>query len=66
MASSTIPAGDVALQSPPAGTEVTPGTFFSLAIASATAEYDLTPNLIGDPISTAMSAINAGRVWYSA
>ena len=56
--SSTIPANDVVSQNPPAGTQVTPGTFFFLYIASATPAYDLTPNVVGDSISTAVSAIN--------
>ena len=59
VSSSSVPVGDVVSQNPPAGTAVTPGTFFSLTIASATPAFDLTPNLIGDPIATAMSAINA-------
>jgi probable HAF family extracellular repeat protein len=56
--SSTVPVGDVVSQNPAAGANVTPGTFFSLTIASAAPSYDLTPNLVGDPISTAMSAIS--------
>jgi len=57
--SSTIPAGDVVSQNPPAGIEVTPGTLYSLTIASATPAADLTPNLVGDGISAAISAISA-------
>jgi probable HAF family extracellular repeat protein len=59
VASSSVPVGDVVSQNPPAGTQVTPDTFFSLTIASATPTYALTPNLAGSPISAAMSAISA-------
>ena len=59
VSSSSVPVGDVVSQTPAAGTNVTPGTFFTLAIASATPEYDLTPNVVGDPISNAMNAISA-------
>ncbi len=59
VASSSIPVGDVVSQSPPAGAAVTPGSFYSLAIASATPASAVTPNLIGLPISTAMSTITA-------
>ncbi|MGA2810464.1 MAG: PASTA domain-containing protein [Candidatus Acidiferrum sp.] len=57
--SSSVPVGDVVSQNPPAGTQVTPGTFFSLTVASATPAFEVTPNLIGEPISTVMGAINA-------
>jgi probable HAF family extracellular repeat protein len=59
VASSTVPAGDVVSQSPPAGANVTPGTFFNLTIASLAPGYDLTPNLIGDSVLTATSALSA-------
>jgi probable HAF family extracellular repeat protein len=59
VASSSVAVGDVVSQNPPAGTQVTPGTFFSLTIASATPAYDLTPNITGYPISTAMSSISS-------
>jgi beta-lactam-binding protein with PASTA domain len=59
VSSSSVPVGDVVSQNPPAGTAVTPGTFFSLTIANATPAFDLTPNVIGDSISTAISALNA-------
>jgi probable HAF family extracellular repeat protein len=57
--SSSVPVGDVVSQNPPAGTAVTPGSFYSLAIASATPANALTPNLIGTSFSTATSAITA-------
>ena len=57
VSSSSIPVGDVVSQNPPAGTAVTPGTFFSLTIASATPTSALTPNLIGTPFSTAASLL---------
>ena len=59
VSSSSVPVGDVVSQNPQAGTAVTPGTFYSLAIASATPAYALTPNLIGAPFSTATSALTA-------
>jgi beta-lactam-binding protein with PASTA domain len=60
VSSSSVPVGDVVSQNPPAGTEVTPGTLYSLVIASATPVSALTPSLIGAPISAAMSTITAG------
>jgi probable HAF family extracellular repeat protein len=59
VSSPSVPVGNVVSQNPQAGTEVTAGTFFSLTIASAAPAYNLTPNVVGDPISTAMSAITA-------
>jgi probable HAF family extracellular repeat protein len=58
VSSSTVPVGDVVSQNPPAGTKVTPNTFFSLTIASTAPGYVVTPNLSG-PISNAIIAINA-------
>ena len=59
VSSATVPVGAVVSQSPAAGANVTPGTFFSLTIASAAPAYDLTPNVVGDPFSIALSAISA-------
>jgi beta-lactam-binding protein with PASTA domain len=59
VSSSSVPVGDVVSQNPPAGTGVTPGSFFSLTIASATPAFDLTPNLVGTPFSTATNVITA-------
>lgn len=59
VASSSVAAGNVVSQNPPAGTQVTPGSLYSLVIASATPAAALTPNLIGAPYSTAATTIAA-------